>query len=77
MKMLYVSAVLVLSVIAMPNPAEARGCLKGAFVGGVAGHYAGHHGIIGAAMGCAIGRHEAQKHDRERYRDGASAPPAR
>ena len=56
-------------MIAMPNPADAKGCLKGAIVGGVAGHYAGHHGFIGAAAGCAIGRHEARKHDRERYQD--------
>ena len=67
-KILYVSAVLVLSVIAMPNPADARGCLKGAFIGGVAGHYAGHHGILGAVVGCAIGRHEAGKHG------GAASP---
>ena len=58
MKILCVSAVLLLSMIAMPNPADAKGCLKGAIVGGVAGHYAGHHGFIGAAAGCAIGRHD-------------------
>ena len=49
MKILCVSVVLLLSMIAMPNPADAKGCLKGAIVGGVAGHYAGHHGFIGAA----------------------------
>jgi hypothetical protein len=27
-----------------------------------AGHFAGHHGLIGAAAGCAIGHHEANKH---------------
>ena len=41
--------------------AEAKGCLKGAAVGGAAGHLAGHHGILGAAAGCVIGRHEANK----------------
>ena len=41
--------------------ADAKGCLKGAAVGGVAGHYSGHHGILGAAAGCVIGRHEANK----------------
>jgi hypothetical protein len=40
---------------------EAKGCLKGAAVGGAAGHLAGHHGILGAAAGCVIGRHEANK----------------
>ena len=40
---------------------EAKGCLKGAAVGGAAGHFAGHHGILGAAAGCVIGRHEANK----------------
>lgn len=46
--------------------ADAKGCIKGAIVGGVAGHYAGHHGLAGAVAGCAIGRHEANKHDRQR-----------
>ena len=26
--------------------------------------YSGHHGLLGAAAGCAIGRHEANKRDR-------------
>jgi len=30
-------------------------------VGGTAGHFAGHHGVLGAAAGCVIGRHEANK----------------
>lgn len=41
---------------------EAKGCIKGAIVGGVAGHMAGH-GKLGAAAGCAIGHHEANKAD--------------
>lgn len=41
--------------------AEAKGCLKGAAVGGVAGHVVGGHGLLGAAGGCAVGRHEANK----------------
>jgi hypothetical protein len=45
-------------------PAEAKGCLKGALVGGVAGHYTVHHGLLGAAAGCVIGRHEANKRAR-------------
>ncbi len=46
------------------SPALAKGCLKGAAVGGVAGHMAGH-GVLGAAAGCAVGHHEANKHENE------------
>ena len=53
----------VVIALATVTSAEAKGCLKGAVVGGVAGHYSGHHGLLGAAAGCAIGRHEANKHD--------------
>jgi uncharacterized protein YcfJ len=42
------------------NSANAKGCTKGAIVGGVAGHMAGH-GKLGAAAGCAVGHHEANK----------------
>ena len=45
-------------------PAEAKGCIKGAAVGGVAGHVAGH-GVLGAAAGCVVGRHNANKSARE------------
>jgi hypothetical protein len=44
--------------------ADAKGCIKGAAVGGVAGHLAGHHGLAGAAVGCAIGHHEANKDEK-------------
>lgn len=47
-----------------PAPAEARGCIKGAIVGGIAGHVAGH-GALGAVAGCVVGRHEANRRDRE------------
>jgi hypothetical protein len=47
--------------------AEAKGCIKGAVVGGVAGHMAHHHGLAGAAIGCAIGHHEATKQEREQH----------
>jgi uncharacterized protein YcfJ len=42
--------------------ADATGCIKGAVVGGVAGHMAGH-GKLGAAAGCVVGHHEANKKD--------------
>ena len=54
----------IIFTLAIATSANAKGCLKGAVVGGVAGHYAAHHGILGAAAGCAIGRHEANKRDR-------------
>ena len=60
----FVAWAAVLIVLGAATGADAKGCLKGAAVGGVAGHYAGHHGLLGAAAGCAIGRHEANKRDR-------------
>jgi hypothetical protein len=47
--------------LATITSADAKGCIKGALVGGTAGHFAGHHGVLGAAAGCVIGRHEANK----------------
>ncbi|MGX9428853.1 MULTISPECIES: hypothetical protein [Bradyrhizobium] len=58
MKPILAAACLV--VLASISPAEAKGCIKGAIVGGVAGHMAGH-GKLGAAAGCVIGHHEANK----------------
>ncbi|OSI24822.1 hypothetical protein BST65_16780 [Bradyrhizobium canariense] len=49
----------------------AKGCIKGAIVGGVAGHMAGH-GKLGAAAGCAIGHHEANKQNQNN--SNAQAP---
>lgn len=60
---------LALTVGAAPS-VQAAGCLKGAAVGGFAGHLAGH-GWLGAGAGCAIGRHEANKHEREETRRNA------
>ena len=51
--------------------AEAKGCIKGAIVGGAAGHMAGH-GKLGAAAGCAIGHHEANK--AEANKNGSQPP---
>ena len=53
-------AVALLGIVFAPAAAEAKGCIKGAIVGGVAGHVAGH-GKLGAAAGCIIGHHEANK----------------
>jgi hypothetical protein len=58
MKVIFASVCL-LALISF-SPAEAKGCIKGAIVGGVAGHMAGH-GKLGAAAGCVVGHHEANK----------------
>ena len=68
MKGMAIGGALVLSAVLLPaGPAQARGCLKGAVVGGVAGHYLANHGWLGAAAGCLIGRHEANRPARTRY----------
>jgi hypothetical protein len=71
---------LALAVGLTPAPVQAAGCLKGAAVGGVAGHFAGHHGVLGAGAGCLVGRHEANKHERQRAAQdrvsGNSSSPA-
>ena len=64
MKIVLGYAALVLAIGLTSAPADAKGCLKGAAVGGVAGHVAGHHGLVGAAAGCAIGHHQANKKDK-------------
>ena len=58
MKVIFASTCLL--ALASFSPAEAKGCIKGAIVGGVAGHMAGH-GKLGAAAGCVVGHHEANK----------------
>jgi len=67
MKQILLSAAIMMAfgVTLAPIHADAAGCLKGAAVGGVAGHMAGHHTLLGAGAGCAIGHHEASKHERE------------
>lgn len=60
MKIIFASICLI--ALTSISPAQAKGCIKGAIVGGVAGHMAGH-GKLGAAAGCAIGHHEANKPD--------------
>ena len=65
-------AIAVLGIALAPAAAEAKGCIKGAIVGGVAGHVAGH-GKLGAAAGCVIGHHEANKRDAQK--NGQKTPP--
>lgn len=64
MKSALTFAMIALSILLTAVAAGAKGCLKGAVVGGIAGHYASHHGIIGVVVGCAYGRHEANKRER-------------
>ena len=64
MKTAIVSTILALSAFTFAMPALAKGCVAGAAVGGVAGHVAGHHGLIGAGVGCLVGRHRANKADK-------------
>lgn len=58
--------------LAFTSAAQAKGCIKGAIVGGVAGSVAGH-GKVGAAAGCVIGRHEANKADAQKANQTAPA----
>jgi uncharacterized protein YcfJ len=62
MKWITVAACAAAISLAFAPAAEAKGCIKGAVVGGIAGHMAGH-GKLGAAAGCVIGHHEANKAD--------------
>jgi len=70
---LCVAAAAAMMLIGNAQPASAKGCIKGAIVGGVAGHYTVHHGLAGAAAGCIIGRHEANKRERERMQTNGPA----
>lgn len=65
MKRMLFGAVMAVAALTAAGGAEAKGCIKGAIVGGIAGHYAGHHGLVGAAAGCAIGRHRANAQARQ------------
>jgi hypothetical protein len=55
----------IILTLAISPTAYAKGCIKGAIVGGVAGSTVGH-GKLGAAAGCAVGHHEANKADAEK-----------
>ena len=57
------AAAILLAALTLGGAAEAKGCIKGALVGGLAGHAAGH-GVLGAAAGCAVGRHYANRKDK-------------
>lgn len=69
MKRLLAVSAFALAVSLASHGAEAKGCLKGAAVGGVAGHFVGSgHTVLGAAAGCLVGRHQANKRDKQARR---------
>ncbi|WP_213778933.1 hypothetical protein [Caballeronia sp. dw_276] len=72
----FVSLALASSMLFTTGAVYAKGCLEGAAVGGVAGHVAGKHGVVGAAGGCAIGHHEANKKDKQAQQSAAASQPA-
>jgi hypothetical protein len=55
----HTASVTAIALASFPS-ADAKGCIKVAIIGGAAGHMAGH-GKVGAAAGCVIGHHEANK----------------
>ena len=60
MRIITAVTALVALVLASAGPVEAKGCIKGAVVGGLGGKMLGH-GKAGAAAGCAVGHHKANK----------------
>jgi hypothetical protein len=60
MKWMFAAVFAAAIAIASGPGVETKGCIKGAIVGGAAGHMAGH-GELGAAAGCVVGHHEANK----------------
>ena len=60
MKSMFAAVFVAAIAIASAPGVEAKGCIKGVTVGGAAGHMAGH-GKLGAAAGCVVGHHEANK----------------
>ena len=56
------------------DSSPAKGCIKGALIGGTAGHFARHHGLLGAAAGCVIGRHEANRQRKLKLQKQNSQP---
>lgn len=64
MRKLSVFVVTVGLLLSATSQVQAKGCIKGAAVGGVAGHIK-HHGVAGAAAGCVVGHHMANKKEKK------------
>lgn len=71
-RILFVGLIPLALPFATIESASAKGCIKGAIVGGIAGKMAGHGGV-GAAAGCAIGHHEANKNDAKKQQNTQGA----
>ncbi len=69
MKTILTALVMTAAVASFAGTADAKGCIKGALVGGIAGHMAGH-GKMGAAAGCAVGHHSANKKQNDANQGG-------
>jgi outer membrane lipoprotein SlyB len=66
MKLKFTLAFAALALTLAAGQSHAAGCLKGAAVGGVGGHFVGSgHAVLGAAGGCLVGRHVANKKAKE------------
>ncbi len=74
MKTAIFALALVSSLTLFSQAAEAKGCLKGAAVGGVGGHLAGGHGVLGAGVGCLVGRHMANKKAKQEAASNGETP---
>jgi uncharacterized protein YcfJ len=73
MRWMLVTACAAAISLAYAPGADAKGCIKGAVIGGAAGHMAGH-GKLGAAAGCVVGHHEANKKNADKSNANAQAP---
>ncbi|WP_250495332.1 hypothetical protein [Caballeronia sp. GAWG1-1] len=66
MKPKNIALIAFIASVTLTGQANAAGCLKGAAAGGVAGHFVGSgHAVLGAAGGCVVGRHLANKKAKE------------
>ena len=72
MKFVLAAATAALLLTAQPVTADATGCIKGALVGGAAGHMVGH-GKMGAAAGCVVGHHNANKKQQQQEQQNGSS----
>jgi hypothetical protein len=73
MRWMLVTACAAAISLAYAPGADAKGCIQGAVIGGAAGHMAGH-GKLGAAAGCVVGHHEANKKNADKSNANAQAP---
>ena len=71
MKFVLAAVTAALLLTAQTVTADAKGCIKGALVGGAAGHMVGH-GKMGAAAGCVVGHHNANKKQMQQQQNGSS-----